>query len=189
MSTRSIIALMAAVGENMVIGKDGDLPWHLPSDLRYFKRMTLGKPVIMGRKTLESLGKPLPGRKNIILTRQEDFFFEGTEIATSLDEALMRAGDAEEIVILGGGKVYTELLPQADRLYLTVVHADFDGDTYFPAFDIDEWAVVEQDSREADEHNAHAHTFFVLERRATVPVFARELSTPEPLPAILRRSP
>lgn len=181
-----VISLMAAVAEGMVIGKDNDLPWHLPSDLRYFRRMTMGKPVIMGRRTLESLGKPLDGRKNIVLTRQEDYAPEGVDVARSLDEALDIVEGAPEIMILGGAKVYAEFLPRADRLYLTVVYAPFEGDTFFPAFDAEQWQVVKAERHEPDEKNRYAHTFFTLERRAPVPVFVEELSAPRELPDILK---
>src|SRR5690554_8168621 len=123
--TKNIVSLMAALGEGMVIGKGNALPWHLPSDLRYFRRVTMGKPVIMGRRTLDSLGKPLDGRTNIVLTRQRDYVAAGVEVAHDLEEALALAGDAPEIMILGGGKVYAEFLPRADRMYLTVVYGQF----------------------------------------------------------------
>ncbi|MFU8803782.1 MAG: type 3 dihydrofolate reductase [Bradymonadaceae bacterium] len=183
--SQPILSLMAAVGEGMVIGKENALPWHLPSDLRYFRRVTMGKPVIMGRKTLESLGKPLGGRKNIILTHQRDYEAEGVHIAHDLDEALALAGDVDEVMILGGGKVYVEFLPRADRLYLTVVHARFEGDTFFPNFDEEQWEVTCREHHEPDEKNKYPHTFVVLERRAPKPVHVEELSAPRELPGIL----
>jgi dihydrofolate reductase len=161
------ISLIAAVAENYTIGRDGDLPWHLPSDLRWFVSHTKGKPIIFGRKTLDSLGEPLPSRRNIILTRQEDWSMEGCDVAHSIEDALEMAtepGDVEEVMILGGGHVYEQFMDRADRFYLTVVHEQFEGDAHFPAFDMDQWEIRARRRVEADDDNPHDHTFYVLDR-------------------------
>ncbi len=139
------IALIVAMAENGVIGRDNRLPWHLPADLRHFKRLTLGKPVIMGRKTFESIGRPLPGRTNIVLTRQPGFAPAGVRVAASLDAALAmaeaqaRADGVDEVMVIGGAAVYAEALPRADRLYLTRVQLAVDGDARFPEPDPASW--------------------------------------------------
>ncbi|AAN56632.1 type 3 dihydrofolate reductase [Shewanella oneidensis MR-1] len=145
------IAMIAAMANNRVIGKDNKMPWHLPEDLRHFKAMTLGKPVVMGRKTFESIGRPLPGRHNIVISRQADLQIEGVTCVTSFEAAKRVAGDCEELVVIGGGQLYKQLLPQADRLYLTQINLDVDGDTFFPAWEDNEWQKTEtQPSISAD---------------------------------------
>jgi dihydrofolate reductase len=140
------ISLLVAVARNGVIGRDNKLPWHLPADLKRFKQLTLGQPVIMGRKTydsiLEQLGKPLPGRDNIVITRNIDFQAPGCKIAGSLQEAIRLAGEAEEIWVIGGGQIFTEALALADRVYMTWVHADVPGDAYFPEADWSKWNIT-----------------------------------------------
>ncbi|MDI5831868.1 type 3 dihydrofolate reductase [Shewanella xiamenensis] len=138
-----LIAMIAAMANNRVIGKDNKMPWHLPEDLRHFKAMTLGKPVVMGRKTFESIGRPLPGRHNIVISRQADLLIEGVTCVTSFEAAKEAAGDCEELVVIGGGQLYQQLLPQADRLYLTQINLDVEGDTFFPAWKNDEWQETE----------------------------------------------
>lgn len=137
------IAMIAAMANNRVIGKDNKMPWHLPEDLRHFKAMTLGKPVVMGRKTFESIGRPLPGRHNIVISRQADLHIEGVTCVPSFEAAKQAAGDCEELVVMGGGQLYQQLLPQADRLYLTHINLDVDGDTFFPVWEVDEWLETE----------------------------------------------
>lgn len=137
------IAMIAAMANNRVIGKDNKMPWHLPEDLKHFKAMTLGKPVVMGRKTFESIGRPLPGRHNIVISRQADLVIEGVTCVTSFDAAKQAAGECEELVIMGGGQLYRELLPQADILYLTQINLDVEGDTYFPEWDARDWQETE----------------------------------------------
>ena len=161
----SPIAFVVALADNGVIGKDGDLPWHIPEDLKHFKTVTMGKPIIMGRKTFASIGKPLPGRTNIVLTSKMDFAANGVKVAHSLDEAVEAAQteSPEEIMVIGGAQVYQEALPKADRLYLTYVHKEVEGDTYFPSFDKDEWRETER--REAYSDKAQtALSFVTLER-------------------------
>ena len=140
-----ILSLLVAVARNGVIGRDNKLPWHLPADLKRFKQLSLGKPVIMGRKTYDSiivqLGKILPDRDNIVVTRNADFKAPGCKVATSIDEALRLGGDAEEIVVIGGGQIFEETLPIADRVYMTWVHEDVPGDAYFPEVDWSKWRV------------------------------------------------
>jgi dihydrofolate reductase len=167
------IALLAAMSENLVIGRDGDLPWRLPADLRRVKTLTTGHVVVMGRRTYDSVGRPLPNRTNIVITRNAEFAAEGVTIAHGLDEALTAAAadprgrDHDEVFILGGAEIYRAALPHADRLYLTIVHAHVEGDTHFPPFDEDDWRVVEQERFDADERHAHAYTFEVRERIPT----------------------
>ncbi len=134
------ISLIAAVSKNMVIGKDNKMPWHLTEDLQYFKKMTLGKPIIMGRKNHQSIGQTLPKRHNIILTRSTNYFAEGCTVVYSLEDALDAAStDADEIMIIGGGDIYKLFLPMADKLYITEIDKVIEGDVYFPEFDRDEW--------------------------------------------------
>ncbi|WP_108944424.1 type 3 dihydrofolate reductase [Shewanella halifaxensis] len=144
------IAMIAAMANNRVIGKDNQMPWHLPEDLRHFKAMTLGKPVVMGRKTYESIGRPLPGRHNIVISRQADLMIDGVTTVTSFDDAKLAAGDCEELVIMGGGQLYEMLLPQADILYLTEIALDVEGDTYFPEWNEGSWQEVSRDVAKND---------------------------------------
>jgi dihydrofolate reductase len=159
------VSLIAAVAENGTIGRAGGLPWHLPDDLRWFKQLTMGHAVVIGRRTYESVGRPLPGRRWIVLSRDPGFRPFGAETAPDLGAALTRAG-AGEIFVAGGAAVYRVALPLADRLYLTVVHTDVAGDTRFPPVDFDDWTLVEERSHPADERHAHAFTFRTYERRA-----------------------
>ena len=144
------IAMIAAMANNRVIGKDNQMPWHLPEDLRHFKAMTLGKPVVMGRKTYESIGRPLPGRHNIVISRQADLIIDGVTTVTSFDDAKLAAGDCEELVIMGGGQLYEMLLSQADILYLTEIALDVEGDTYFPEWNDGSWQEVSRDVAKND---------------------------------------
>ncbi|AZQ11771.1 type 3 dihydrofolate reductase [Shewanella khirikhana] len=137
------IAIIAAMANNRVIGKDNQMPWHLPEDLKHFKAMTLGKPVVMGRKTFESIGRPLPGRHNIVISRQTDYPHEGISLVASFEEAMALAGDCEELVVIGGGQLYKTLLPRADKLYLTEIALDVEGDTHFPDWDDGSWEAIE----------------------------------------------
>jgi dihydrofolate reductase len=152
------------MARNRVIGRDNKLPWHLPADLRHFKELTLGKPIVMGRKTWESLPGLLPDRRHIVVTRRQDYVAEGAETAADLDEAIALAGNVDEIMIVGGATLYAEALPVADRLYVTLVDAEIDGDAYFPDFDIDAWKVIEESGMPADEKNRYDLRFLTLER-------------------------
>ena len=159
-----IISLIAAMDKNRVIGKGGKLPWNLPADMKYFKDKTLGKPIIMGRKTYESLGKPLPNRKNIIITHDQDYKAEGCIVVHSAEEALKAAEGNEEVMIIGGSQIYKELLPKANRMYLTIVDADFEGDTFFPEYDVKEWKETAYEEHERDAENQYNYTFLILEK-------------------------
>ena len=160
------ITLLVAMARNRVIGRRGALPWHLPEDLRRFKRRTDGHVVIMGRRTFESLGGPLPNRRAIVITRRRDYDVPGATPAHSLDEALetARAWGEQEVFVLGGAAIYALALPLADRLEITVVHAEVEGDTYFPEFDLAAWTLTDDDHREADERHPHAFSFRCYER-------------------------
>ncbi|MEM8814960.1 MAG: type 3 dihydrofolate reductase [Pseudomonadota bacterium] len=155
---------MAAVSANGIIGRDGELPWRLPEDLRYFKRLTLGKPVVMGRKTWESIGRPLPGRHNIVITRQPDYVAEGATVAHSPDAALALLTGEPEVMIIGGGAIYRAFLESAERIYLTEVDAEIDGDASFPPLDESLWTEVSREVHAADERHAHAYAFVRLDR-------------------------
>ncbi|GGP52502.1 type 3 dihydrofolate reductase [Shewanella saliphila] len=145
------IAMIAAMANNRVIGKDNKMPWHLPEDLRHFKAMTLSKPVIMGRKTYESIGRPLPGRHNIVISRNPLLTIDGVTCVTDFDAALKAAGDCAEVVVIGGGQLYEQLLPQADVLYLTMIDLDVDGDTVFPVWDDGSWVLENSESLTNDK--------------------------------------
>ena len=162
------IALVVAVSQNNVIGRDNQLPWHLPEDLQYFKSVTMGKPILMGRKTFDSIGRPLPGRKNIVITRDLEWDAEGVEVVHSIDDALTAGTDAcavansDEIMVIGGAQIYRDCLPIADRLYLTRVEAEIEGDAFFPDIDIKQWQkIAEKTPKEIDKYS---YCFQVLER-------------------------
>ncbi|MGC9402252.1 type 3 dihydrofolate reductase [Vibrio genomosp. F10 str. 9ZC157] len=160
-----LISMIAAMADDRVIGKDNQMPWHLPADFAWFKRCTLGKPVIMGRKTYDSIGRPLPGRQNIVISRDESLSIEGVLTVTSIDEALKQAGDVDEVMIIGGGAIYSACLPMATKLYVTFIDAKIEGDTQFPSWGSDfEEGYVEHYT--ADEKNAYDMKFTVLERTA-----------------------
>jgi dihydrofolate reductase len=159
-----VITFIVAVADNGVIGRDNTLPWHLPEDLRRFKRLTLGKPVLMGRRTHESIGKPLPGRHNIVVTRDPNYHAGGVTVAHGIEAALAAAGDAPEIMVIGGAELFQALLPRAGRLHLTRVHGEVAGDVYWPALDTREWRVVERERHEADDRHAWPMTFEVWEK-------------------------
>ena len=162
------VSIIAAVAENGVIGREGRLPWHLADDLRRFKRLTMGHTLVMGRKTWDSIGRPLPGRRMVVLSRQADFRPVGAEVADSLDDALavaQAAGD-DETFIIGGAEVYRLALPRAERMYITRVHANIDGDAYFPILCWSDWRLVTANDRAADDKNDYDHTLQVYERVA-----------------------
>lgn len=159
-----IFSLIVAIARNRVIGKDNGLPWYLPSDLAYFKRMTQGKPVIMGRKTFQSIGKALPKRPNIVVTRASDFQAPDCQVVHSLNEALQAASDAEEVMLIGGAMLYELGLSKVDRLYLTEVHAEIVGDVFFPEFNRADWHESWREDHPPDDKHAHAFSFVLLER-------------------------
>ncbi len=158
------IALIAALGEGGVIGIDNRLPWRLPADMAWFRRHTLGKPVVMGRRTFQSLGRPLPGRHNIVLTRARDFRAEGATVVHDWDAALAAAGAVPEVMVIGGADLYRQTLPLADRLYLTRVAVAVAGDAHFPEFDPHDWRPVFEEAHAPDEKNPHPYRFQILER-------------------------
>ncbi len=159
------VSLIVAMDENNLIGKMGDLPWRLPVDLKHFKRTTLGKPIIMGRKTWESIGRPLPKRQNIVVTRDKSYIAKGADVVHDLEEALAICHDAPEVMIIGGSSIYAAFLGRADRIYLTRVHARLDGDTHFPAFAEKSWLETARVDRPADDQNAYDLSFLTLERK------------------------
>ena len=167
------LAIIVAAADNGVIGCNGALPWHLPEDLRYFKRVTLGKPIVMGRKTFESIGRPLPGRTNIVITRNADYRAEGVRVVTSLDEALQLAEDVaavdavDELMVIGGAQIYTEALLRADRLYYTAVHCSVDGDAFLPEIDWTLWRETSREAHRAVTPDAFDYTFLTYERRGS----------------------
>ena len=161
-----IISLIAAMDENRLIGQDNRLPWRLPADLKHFRQLTLGKPVVMGRVTFESIGKPLSKRTNIIVTRDMNYRVEGCIVAHSIEEALAAAKHHEEVMVIGGASIYALFLPRAERLYLTRIHARFVGDVYFPAFHPDDWQEIERIDCQPDEDNPYPYSFLFLQRRA-----------------------
>ncbi len=158
------ISLIVAMAENRVIGQDGDLPWHLPADLKRFKRLTVGHTLLMGRKTFESIGRPLPKRRSIVLSRNPDYQAPGAEVTTSLPRALELAAGDDEVFVIGGARVFEEALGAADRLHLTRVHAEVEGDVKLPEFDRGEWRLISEERHEADDRHAFPFTFEVYER-------------------------
>ena len=163
---RPSISLIVARSQNGVIGRDNALPWRLPSDLRRFKTLTMGKPMLMGRRTFESIGRALPGRVSLVLTRDPAWQAPGAIAVHSLDEAFARAGSAPELVVIGGAELFELVLPLAERVYLTDVHAAIPGDTHFPELAPEEWRELEKSAHAADADHAHAMSFRTLERRA-----------------------
>ncbi len=160
----TIISLIVAMDQNGLIGRDNDLPWRLSADLQYFKQITMGKPIIMGRKTHESIGRPLPGRQNIVISKNNKFMAAGCVLVSSIADALLAAGDVEEVMFMGGASLYEQVLPQVNRLYLTQVHASLEGDTWFPQWDQAAWREISRVDHLADEKNAFDYSFMVLER-------------------------
>jgi dihydrofolate reductase len=158
------LSIIAAIADNGVIGRDGALPWHLPDDLRRFKALTMGRPVLMGRRTFESIGRPLPGRRNLVLTRGARRFPDGIEPVDTLAVALARCAGAAEVCVIGGAAVYTQALPLATHLELTRVHMNALGDVLFPAFDAAQWRELERIEHPADERHEWPLTFVTLER-------------------------
>lgn len=164
--SRQRITLVAAMARNRAIGLDGRMPWHLPGELQHFKSVTMGKPIVMGRKTWESIGRPLPGRQNIVISRNQNYFAEGAECCTSLQRALEIA-DGDEVMVIGGGELYRQALPLADRMILTVVDCEPAADTFFPPWESTDWQEVSRQTKPADERNAHACEVLELRRTAT----------------------
>jgi dihydrofolate reductase len=160
-----VLSFLVAADEGNVIGKNNQLPWHLPNDLKYFKNLTWGLPIVMGRKTYESIGKPLPGRTNIVITRNQGYKADGIEVVHTIEQAIQvaHAKGAKEIFIIGGAEIFRSLFNEADRIYLTRIHHRFEGDVFFPALD-QNWQLVKQQPFSADEKNGWDHTFQVWEK-------------------------
>ncbi len=157
-------SLIAAVAENGVIGRGGGLPWRLPDDLKYFKRMTVDHTVIMGRKTYDEVKRPLPNRRNVVISRDPAFRPAGVTVVPNLEEALALGANEEEVFVIGGGEIYRLAMPGADRLYLTIVHASVEGDTYFPPFDDQAWALEDELHHPSDERHPFSFTFRTYRR-------------------------
>jgi dihydrofolate reductase len=158
------ITLVAAMARNRVIGRDGGMPWHLPADLAHFKALTLGHPVLMGRKTYESIGRPLPGRLNVVISRGQPVLPDEVVLAGSLDEAIAACAGHEELMVIGGGEIYRQALERADRLALTLIDAEVNGDTCFPDFAQPKWQLTEMSVRPADDRNVHRLVFAEFRR-------------------------
>lgn len=175
MSASISFALIVAMAQNRVIGRNNNLPWYLPEDLKYFKRVTMGKPIIMGRKTFESIGRPLPGRTNIIVTRNKEYSADGIKVVHNLAEAkalccsIAEIDGQSEAMVIGGAQIYQQALAYADRLYLTEVHGEVEGDAYFPEFDRANWQEVGRENFSAAGPNPYDYSFLVLDRAKGVP--------------------
>jgi dihydrofolate reductase len=158
------LSIVVAISENNAIGKDNQLLWHLPADLKHFKEITSGHPIIMGRKTYDSIGRPLPNRRNIVITRQTDLNIPNVEVVNSLQEAIALCETENEVFVIGGAEIYKHALALTNRIYLTVVHQNYEADAFFPVLKKDEWKEVAQEYHQADEKNNVAYTFSTLER-------------------------
>lgn len=158
------LAIIVAMDEHRLIGKNNDLPWKLSADLQFFRRTTMGKPIVMGRNTHESIGRPLPGRQNIVITSQADYQAEGCDVVNSLENALALCRDAEEVMVMGGASLYEQTVALADKLYLTRVHANLDGDTWFPEWSERDWQLISSEPHQADEKNQYDYSFELYQR-------------------------
>jgi len=158
------LCLIVAMDHNRLIGANNDLPWRLPADLKRFKRLTMGSPIVMGRKTYQSIGRPLPGRLNIVLSRDPTLTFEGVAMAESLDQALALGADAERVFVIGGAGIFERCFSRADRFYLTVVHGEFEGDVFFPSFSVGDWTITDVAHHLADDRHEAPYSFIDLER-------------------------
>tara|TARA_R110002095_G_scaffold50644_4_gene44381 strand:- start:1680 stop:2162 length:483 start_codon:yes stop_codon:yes gene_type:complete len=159
-----MVSIIVAMADNRAIGKNNELLWHLPDDFKHFKAITMAKPILMGRKTYQSIGRPLPGRKNIVVTRDAAFTADGVLVVNSIDAALDAAKEDAEVMVIGGASFYQQMLPLADRLYVTRVHHRFDADTFFPEIDADQWRLVEQTEHAADERHAFSFSFIEYQK-------------------------
>lgn len=153
------LSLIAAMDDNRLIGNKNKLPWHLPADLAFFKRTTMGKPIVMGRKTFESIGKPLPGRRNIVITRDPGFSAAGCEVANCIEAAMSLTKDDDEAMLIGGASLYQQIIARAMQLYITRIHHSFVGDTWFPEIDLHEWKEVNREDFDANHDNHYAYSF------------------------------
>ena len=160
-----IVSFVVAIAENNAIGKNNELLWSLPKDMKHFKEITSGHTIIMGRKTFDSMGKPLPNRRNIVITRKKDLNIPGAEVVNSLDQALTLCNNEQEVYVIGGAEIYNEALPKTDRIYLTRVHKSFEADAFFPELNPEEWVETAREEHLPDEKNQIAFTFLTLESK------------------------
>ncbi|CAH0274705.1 Dihydrofolate reductase [Peribacillus sp. Bi96] len=161
-----MISLIVAMDQNRVIGKNNQLPWHLPADLQYFKKVTMGHPIVMGRKTFESIGRVLPGRENVIVTRNQDFKAEGCVVLHDILQIKTYADNSDqEVFVIGGAEIFKEILPVTDRLYITEIHETFEGDTFFPLINEKEWDKTSSIQGTMDDKNRYAHDFIILQKK------------------------
>lgn len=158
-----MISLLWAMDKNRGIGLNNELPWRLPEDLKYFKRVTMGKPIAMGRKTYDSIGRPLPGRENIVITRRQGLTIEGCTVIHDVKELVKRKED--ELFVIGGAEIFKEILPYADRLYITEIYEEFEADTFFPEIDLTDWELIQSNPGIKDEKNPYDYEFFVYQRK------------------------
>jgi dihydrofolate reductase len=162
-----MISFIVAMDENRVIGKDNQLPWRLPEDLKFFKRVTMGHPIAMGRKTHESIGRVLPGRENIVITRQADYLSEGCTVFHSVEDFVKDSkNQSDEIFVIGGAEIFKETFAYTDRLYITLIHEEFAGDTYFPEFDLNKWKLMSSEKGIKDDKNPYDYEFLIYERKS-----------------------
>ena len=161
----TLVSIIVAADDHGGIGRDGGLPWHLPADLKRFKALTMGKPIVMGRKTWDSIGRPLPGRRSLVVSRQPGFTAPGAEVFGSLEAALAAATSAPETCVIGGAEIYAQALPRAGIVHLTRVHTSAGADTFFPALDASDWEEIARDDHPADERHACGYSFLTLRRR------------------------
>jgi dihydrofolate reductase len=162
--TKPLISFVVAMAQNRVIGRDNQLPWHLPADLAHFKRLTVGKPIVMGRKVYDSIGRPLPERHNVVLSRDLNLTIPGCTVVNAPEAALAAAGPVDEVAVIGGAQIYALFLPIVDIIHLTIVEADIPGDTYFPELPERDWKATEESFRAPDEKNLYPLRFITLER-------------------------
>lgn len=160
-----ILSIIVAFDERRLIGRDNGLPWHLPADLKHFKSITMGHHMIMGRKTFESIGKPLPGRQSVVITRKNDFQPAGTAVVNSLEDAMHFCATEEEVFVIGGAQIFEQAMPLASKLYITQIHHVFEGDTFFPEISQEHWELVSKEDHEADEKNPWAYSFLTYRKK------------------------
>ena len=159
------LSIVVAMDDNHLIGKGNRLPWHLPADLAFFKKITTGHSILMGRKTYDSIGKTLPNRRNIVITRNTDVSIPGCEVVDSIEKALSITKDEEEIMVIGGANLFEQLLPEVNKLYITRIEGEFEGETYFPHYDENDWLEVSRESHQPDETNKYAYQFSIMDRK------------------------
>lgn len=162
------ISIIVAMANERVIGVNNGLPWDLPADMKHFRELTLGKPIIMGRKTYESIGRPLPGRRNIVVSRNSELKIPGVDVVSTLDDAISMVSNVQEIMIIGGAQLYADALSKANKIYLTKINLDIKGDSFFPQFNESEWTVLQKDDFECNELNKIDFSFIVLEKKNNI---------------------